>query len=66
MNNNINTTNTIDEEKLKAAKEQLACKILPPGSHHSKSGSSSSSATSQSPFGPDGKVKLTQMTTAGG
>ncbi len=60
--------NKIDEEKLRAAKEELACKILPPGSHGS-SGKSTRSDDEIDPSKailPDGTVKLTQMTTAGG
>ena len=51
--------NRIDEEKLKAAKEKLACKIEIPKS----TGSSCSSG--YIPV-PGDKIRLTEMTTAGG
>lgn len=53
----------ITEEKLKAAKEKLACHIQPPG----QSSHASGAAAAEEPFiDPDGTVHLTRMTTAGG
>ena len=66
----------ISEEELKKAKEKLACHIEP--QTYSKgtqggpdagaaAGASSAAPVSQSDFiGPDGKVFLTRMTSAGG
>jgi hypothetical protein len=48
-----NMSNKIDEEKLKSAKEKLACHIEPP--------KKSAPDASQ-----NGSVRLTEMTTAGG
>jgi hypothetical protein len=52
--------NTIDKEKLNEAKAKLACHIEPP-----KSSASSSCSTGPVPA-QGGKVRLTEMTTAGG
>ena len=51
-------TNNIDENKLREAKEKLACKIEPPKKAATGCGASSCASGEQ--------VKLTQMTTAGG
>lgn len=56
-------SNTIDENKLREAKEKLACHIQPPNAHAVSAGSSC--GTSYVPQAGE-KVKLTQMTTAGG
>ena len=70
----------ISEEKLRIAKEKLACHIEPPG--HSAAGGNASSAVGSASAGdgascgisgsqesfidPDGRVHLTRMTSAGG
>ena len=54
MNNNI------DPEKLKEAKAKLACHIEPPGTPSGRSGSPGTVAARND------KVRLTEMTTAGG
>ena len=54
-------TNNIDENKLREAKEKLACKIEPPKKVTNECGSSSCAVGASSE-----QVKLTQMTTAGG
>ena len=64
-------SNEISEEKLKEAKEKLACHIRPP--EHKSENSSSQAASSCSSSGAqadfideNGKVLLTRMTSAGG
>ena len=59
--------NNISEEKLRAAKEKLACHIEPPGSHAAhatQQEQGSSCGIAAIPQG--GKVRLTEMTSAGG
>jgi hypothetical protein len=65
----------ISDEELKKAKEKLACHIEPQkfsnggasGSTPSSGGASSAAPADPSQFiGPDGKVFLTRMTSAGG
>jgi hypothetical protein len=59
----------IGEEELKTAKEKLACHIQPPGHAKTEQPEGGSSAAPVSPddfIGPDGRVYLTRMTTAGG
>ncbi len=65
----------ISEEELKKAKEKLACHIEPQkfstggasGSTPSGGGASSAAPANPNDFiGPDGKVYLTRMTSAGG
>jgi hypothetical protein len=55
----------IDEQKIKEAKEKLACHIVPPSMRTAEHSSGSSSETAYVPK-PGEKVRLTQMTTAGG
>lgn len=77
-------TKKLDDERIRQAKEKLACKIEPPAVHAAKkaareaaaaesgscetSGSCSISGSDGSPgiYGEDGRIRLTQMTTAGG
>ena len=60
-------TDYIDENKLTAAKEKLACHIQPPGSHASGGNSCTEADPGQDDFiDADGNVFLTRMTTAGG
>ena len=64
----------IDEKTLQEAKEKLACKIEPAtfsdGSVTAASSDAQSSKVTSVPqsdfIDPDGKVRLTRMTTAGG
>ncbi|MBR0399630.1 MAG: hypothetical protein IJH95_02280 [Mogibacterium sp.] len=58
--------NKISEEKLKEAKEKLACHIQPPGQSSHAAGSSAVTAAEEPFIDPDGTVHLTRMTTAGG
>ena len=62
-----------DENKIAEAREKLACHIMPPGSHGSANSSGSDAEASADKGGSqtdfideNGKVLLTQMTTAGG
>lgn len=77
-------SNKIDEQKLKAAREKLACHIEPPkGSAYAEmlakanagnnttepSGDAETASSCSAPVNipvKDGKVRLTEMTTAGG
>lgn len=61
MSNEFN----IDDNKLREAKEKLACHIEPPKAHAAPS-TESSCGTSAPAFMDGDKVKLTQLTTAGG
>jgi len=73
----------ISEEKLKEAKEKLACKIESPEAHAARKAAEAEkvsagtvsdaqnsscgiSAPQEGAVSADGKVRLTQMTTAGG
>ena len=65
-----NMSNEINDEKLKEAKEKLACHIEPP-KHKSESSSQTASSCSISGASADfidenGNVLLTRMTSAGG
>lgn len=63
----------ITDEQLREAKAKLACHIEPPGQHRtadteqtSAPGASCTAADASRGMGADNKVRLTQMTTAGG
>lgn len=60
--------NNISEEKLREAKDKLACHIQPPGqaAHTDGSCGQDTAAAGESFIDPDGTVHLTRMTTAGG
>ena len=62
--------NKITEEKLKEAREKLACHILPPGAHaetpEEETAGSSCGTSPDCAVSAEGKVRLTQMTSAGG
>lgn len=63
--------NKPDDEKLKAAREKLACSILPPlgeedGRHEAAGSGCCGTGEAGALNGDDGRIKLTQMTTAGG
>jgi len=52
------------EKRIEEAKEKLACHIEPPGSHaHNPEGPKKSAANA---IDADGRVRLTQLTDAGG
>ena len=63
---------SIDEEKLRAAKEKLSCRILPPGSRASHTDATPSPEVSScTPLSYNvnktaDKIRLTEMTSAGG
>ena len=57
-------TANIDEDKLRAAKEKLACHIQPPNAHAVQTAASCS--VPQAAEVASDRVRLTQMTSAGG
>ncbi len=66
----MSNSSNIDEQKLIEAKEKLACHIQPPSAHASAAKNvqedASSCGSACSAAMPSEKVRLTQMTSAGG
>ena len=68
-----NNSSKVSEEKLQEAREKLACHILPPSErplpHETEGDTASSCGSSGSScdfIDPSGRIRLTQMTSAGG